>query len=180
MYIFLRIVYCIFAVSLFIAIPQNSLAQDTQFASLQPKTTSLFDLTFKTNKPIRTASFCGACSNSDHSACGGQSLGWSCCSSGCSGSKMQCWNVVSCDKISQLGIDDEEKIQSDRKDFPLFTPQYLAQSNQCSYWYNNIQATQSSYNSQCSGNLSQSQYDYCQSWQYQINSDVAAYNNQCS
>lgn len=180
MYILLRLAYFIFAVSLFISAPQNLFAQDTQIASLQPNITSLSDLTFKMNKIIRTASFCGACSNNDHSACGGQSLGWSCCSSGCSGSKMQCWNVVSCDKITKLGIDDEEKIQSDRKDFPLISPKLFAQSNQCSYWYNNIQATQSSYNSQCSGSLSQTQYDYCQSWIYQINSDVSAYNNQCS
>ena len=46
------------------------------------------------------ASFCGACSNSDHGACGGQSNGWSCCKAGCSDGKMQCYNVVSCDKLA--------------------------------------------------------------------------------
>lgn len=50
-----------------------------------------------------TTSFCGACTKSDHDACGGQSNGWSCCSAGCSDGKMQCWNVVSCDKIAEGG-----------------------------------------------------------------------------
>ena len=182
MYVFLRLAYCIIAASFLILVSQNSIAQgieDTQIASLQPKITSLRDLTFKSNKQERTASFCGACSNNDHSACGGQSLGWSCCSSGCASGKMQCWNVVSCDKIANLKNGEEEKIQSDRIYTPDFSPQILAQSNQCSNWYNNIQSTNSSYNSQCSGTLSQAQYDYCQNWLYQINSNVAAYNSQC-
>ncbi len=59
-------------------------------------------MSIKPGKNTETASFCGACSNSDHSACGGQSNGWSCCSAGCSDSKMQCWNVVSCDKVSGI------------------------------------------------------------------------------
>lgn len=180
MFVYLRSAFYIISASLFILASQNSIAQDIQVTSLQPKITSLRDLTFKTNKQEITTSFCGACSNNDHSACGGQSLGWSCCSSGCSSSKMQCWNVVSCDKIANLGNQLDLKIQSDRKYYPEISPKIVAQSSQCTAWYNNIQATQSSYNSQCSGTLSQPQYDYCQSWLHQINSDVAAYNNQCT
>lgn len=179
MYVFLRFAFYIITASLFILASQKTIAQDTQTASLQPNITSLRDLTFKTNEQEITASFCGACSNNDHSACGGQSLGWSCCASGCSNSKMQCWNVVSCDKIANFGKNLNQKIQSDRKYYPEISPKIIAQSSQCTAWYNNIQATKSSYNSQCSGTLSQSQYDFCQSWQYQINADVAAYNNQC-
>ena len=126
-----------------------------------------------------TTSFCGACSNSDHDACGGQSNGWSCCSSGCSDSKMQCWNVTSCDKIAALGNGSPPNAQNGSDRELRREPVTVAQSDQCTNWYNNIQSEQSSYNYQCSGELSQSQYDYCANWQSQINSEVSSYNSQC-
>ncbi len=115
---------------------------------------------------IEVASFCGACSNSDHDACGGQKQGWSCCSAGCTGGKMKCWKVTDCNKIS--GLDDG-----------LDPSILLAQSDYCNAWYSNIQAELSSYNAQCSGSLEGAQYDYCARWADRINADIASYNSQC-
>lgn len=127
-----------------------------------------------------TASFCGACSNSDHDSCGGQSNGWSCCSSGCTNSKMQCWNVTSCDKIAGLEFDPRQQPRPGLATAPHPPKTILAQNDYCSNWYNNIQAELDSYRYQCSGDLSQSQYDYCVSWQSQINNEVSSYNSQCN
>lgn len=72
------------------------LAMAAQAAELQPAG----PMTAIPETGQQIASFCGACSNSDHSACGGQSNGWSCCKSGCSDGKMQCHNVASCDELA--------------------------------------------------------------------------------
>lgn len=127
------------------------------------------------------ASFCGACSNSDHDACGGQSNGWSCCSSGCSDDKMQCHNVTSCDKLAGIGnrsgISLAIGLKTDAAVPAL--PVIRAQSNACTTWYNNLQAQISAHNSECSGTLSESQVAYCNNQAQRLNSERARYNAEC-
>ena len=139
-------------------------------ASLQKGRINNQLLTFKPSKEVEIASFCGACSNSDHGACGGQSNGWSCCSSGCSDSKMQCWNVVSCDKISDLNFTPQQQNKSNMT---------IIANSHCSNWYSNIQAKVNRYNSECSGTLDEAQYDYCRNRGNQLESEIASYNSQC-
>ena len=127
------------------------------------------------------ASFCGACSNSDHDACGGQSNGWSCCKSGCSDGKMQCYNVTSCDKLAGIGngskIDLAFRMKPDLAAPAL--PVIRVRSDSCTNWYNNLQNRISQYNAECAGNLSESQAAYCNSRAEQLNAESAQFNSQC-
>ena len=86
------------------------------------------------------ASFCGACSNSDHDACGGQSNGWSCCKSGCSDGKMQCHNVASCDQLAGIGNRSQTGLAFRLgRDAPVSVlPVIRIQSDACTNWYNNL------------------------------------------
>ena len=127
------------------------------------------------------ASFCGACSNSDHDACGGQSNGWSCCKSGCSDGKMQCHNVASCDQLA--GFSNRSAFNLAMRLMlqpPAPVPSVVqVQSESCTNWYNNLQARISQYNSECSGTLSESQAAYCNSRAQQLNAESAQFNSQC-
>ncbi|MEM7068613.1 MAG: hypothetical protein AAF478_06985 [Pseudomonadota bacterium] len=135
-------------------------------------------------KHLKTASFCGACKNSNHGACGGQSNGWSCCSDGCTGGTMKCWQVVSCDKIS--AVPNQSYIKVALGDLLAESAktkqagQKKVASYHCTYLYNEIEAERASYEAQCFGELTQSQYDHCRYLRDRLNDKVARYNHECT